>query len=155
MIHGCLVDNLTLERSIALFNGVSQWVQLMVLSKLTPQTRAEVITKYIHVAQVSQGGQALRTALPAFTKYFSPKHIEITGWLSTVTKPYYIIKFKFHIPHKFQILNSRFFFWLVKQIIKKNATVKSYRLEKTHSAKVAKQHLGFAHLQCRGSEMLW
>ncbi|XP_054456167.1 ras guanyl-releasing protein 3 isoform X3 [Anoplopoma fimbria] len=51
VIHGCLVDNPTLERSIALFNGVSQWVQLMVLSKLTPQTRAEVITKYIHVAQ--------------------------------------------------------------------------------------------------------
>ncbi|XP_071337676.1 ras guanyl-releasing protein 3 isoform X1 [Trachinotus anak] len=51
VIHGYLVDNPTLERSIALFNGVSQWVQLMVLSKLTPQTRAEVITKYIHVAQ--------------------------------------------------------------------------------------------------------
>ncbi|XP_070398349.1 ras guanyl-releasing protein 3 isoform X2 [Nothobranchius furzeri] len=51
VVHGCLVDNPTLERSIALFNGVSQWVQLMVLSKLTPQTRAEVITKYIHVAQ--------------------------------------------------------------------------------------------------------
>ncbi|XP_054652116.1 ras guanyl-releasing protein 3 isoform X2 [Dunckerocampus dactyliophorus] len=51
VMHGCLVDNPTLERSIALFNGVSQWVQLMVLSKLTPPTRAEVITKYIHVAQ--------------------------------------------------------------------------------------------------------
>uniref|UniRef100_A0A665UBA4 RAS guanyl releasing protein 3 (calcium and DAG-regulated) n=1 Tax=Echeneis naucrates TaxID=173247 RepID=A0A665UBA4_ECHNA len=51
VIHGYLVDNPTLERSIALFNGVSQWVQLMVLSKLTPQTRADVITKYIHVAQ--------------------------------------------------------------------------------------------------------
>ncbi|XP_061140658.1 ras guanyl-releasing protein 3 isoform X2 [Syngnathus typhle] len=51
VIHGCLVDNPTLERSIALFNGVSQWVQLMVLSKLTPLTRAEVITKYIRVAQ--------------------------------------------------------------------------------------------------------
>nr|XP_020455535.1 ras guanyl-releasing protein 3 [Monopterus albus]XP_020455536.1 ras guanyl-releasing protein 3 [Monopterus albus]XP_020455537.1 ras guanyl-releasing protein 3 [Monopterus albus]XP_020455538.1 ras guanyl-releasing protein 3 [Monopterus albus]XP_020455539.1 ras guanyl-releasing protein 3 [Monopterus albus] len=51
VIHGSLVDNPTLERSIALFNGISQWVQLMVLSKLTPQTRAEVITKYIHVAQ--------------------------------------------------------------------------------------------------------
>ncbi|MED6268791.1 Ras guanyl-releasing protein 3, partial [Characodon lateralis] len=51
VIHGCLVENPTLERSIALFNGISQWVQLMVLSKLTPQTRAEVITKYIHVAQ--------------------------------------------------------------------------------------------------------
>ncbi|KAF3708624.1 Ras guanyl-releasing protein 3 [Channa argus] len=52
VIHGCLVENPTLERSIGLFNGVSQWVQLMVLSKLTPQTRAEVITKYIHVAQI-------------------------------------------------------------------------------------------------------
>ncbi|KAM6997657.1 ras guanyl-releasing protein 3 isoform 2-T2 [Tautogolabrus adspersus] len=51
VIHGCLVENPTLERSIALFNGVSQWVQLMVLSKLTPQTRADVITKFIHVAQ--------------------------------------------------------------------------------------------------------
>ncbi|XP_028845612.1 ras guanyl-releasing protein 3 isoform X3 [Denticeps clupeoides] len=51
VIHGCLVDNPTLERSIALFNGVSQWVQLMVLSKLTPQHRAEVISKYINVAQ--------------------------------------------------------------------------------------------------------
>uniref|UniRef100_W5NJ20 RAS guanyl releasing protein 3 (calcium and DAG-regulated) n=1 Tax=Lepisosteus oculatus TaxID=7918 RepID=W5NJ20_LEPOC len=49
--HGCLMDNPTLERSIALFNGVSQWVQLMVLSKLTPQHRAEVITKFINVAQ--------------------------------------------------------------------------------------------------------
>ncbi|KAM8860158.1 ras guanyl-releasing protein 3 isoform 3-T5 [Spinachia spinachia] len=54
VIHGCLVENPTLERSIALFNGVSQWVQLMVLSKLTPQTRAEVITKYIYVAQLLQ-----------------------------------------------------------------------------------------------------
>ncbi|CAJ1066651.1 ras guanyl-releasing protein 3 [Xyrichtys novacula] len=51
VIHGCLVDIPALERSIALFNGVSQWVQLMVLSKLTPQTRADVITKFIHVAQ--------------------------------------------------------------------------------------------------------
>ncbi|XP_069464012.1 ras guanyl-releasing protein 3 isoform X1 [Ambystoma mexicanum] len=51
VIHGCLEDNPTLERSIALFNGISKWVQLMVLSKPTPQQRAEVITKYIHVAQ--------------------------------------------------------------------------------------------------------
>ncbi|KAL0169928.1 hypothetical protein M9458_034524, partial [Cirrhinus mrigala] len=43
VIHGCLVDNPTLERSIALFNGISH--------KLTPQHRAEVINKYIHVAQ--------------------------------------------------------------------------------------------------------
>ncbi|XP_043914886.1 ras guanyl-releasing protein 3 isoform X1 [Protopterus annectens] len=51
IIHGCLVDNPTLERSITLFNGISQWVQLMVLSKHTPSQRAEVITKFINVAQ--------------------------------------------------------------------------------------------------------
>ncbi|XP_071996936.1 ras guanyl-releasing protein 3 [Engystomops pustulosus] len=51
VIHGSLVDNPTLERSIALFNGISKWVQLMVLSKPTPQQRAEVITKYINVAE--------------------------------------------------------------------------------------------------------
>lgn len=42
-----------MERSIALCNGISQWVQLMVLSRPTPQLRAEVLTKFIHVAQVS------------------------------------------------------------------------------------------------------
>ncbi|KAG8444155.1 hypothetical protein GDO86_009366, partial [Hymenochirus boettgeri] len=51
VIHGCLVDNPTLERSIALFNGISKWVQLMVLSKQSPQQRAEIITKYINIAQ--------------------------------------------------------------------------------------------------------
>ncbi|XP_027689699.1 ras guanyl-releasing protein 3 isoform X2 [Chelonia mydas] len=51
VIHGCLENNPTLERSIALFNGISKWVQLMVLSKPTPQQRAEVITKFINVAE--------------------------------------------------------------------------------------------------------
>ncbi|XP_052540106.1 ras guanyl-releasing protein 3 isoform X3 [Tympanuchus pallidicinctus] len=51
VIHGCLENNPTLERSIALFNGISKWVQLMVLSKPTPLQRAEVITKFINVAQ--------------------------------------------------------------------------------------------------------
>ncbi|XP_072290399.1 ras guanyl-releasing protein 3-like, partial [Eucyclogobius newberryi] len=51
VVHGHLVQNPTLERSIALFNGLSQWVQLMVLRQLTPQSRAEVIAKFIHVAQ--------------------------------------------------------------------------------------------------------
>ena len=41
-----------MERSIALCNGVSQWVQLMVLSRPTSQLRAEVFTKFIQVAQV-------------------------------------------------------------------------------------------------------
>lgn len=42
-----------MERSIALCNGISQWVQLMVLSRPTAQLRAEVFTKFIHVAQVA------------------------------------------------------------------------------------------------------
>ncbi|XP_053553940.1 RAS guanyl-releasing protein 1 [Bombina bombina] len=51
IVNGCVKDNPTMERSIALCNGVSQWVQLMVLSRPTPQLRAEVLTKFIHVAQ--------------------------------------------------------------------------------------------------------
>ena len=47
-----LKDQPKLERSIALFNGLSQWVQCMVLCKTTPQQRADVITKFINVAQV-------------------------------------------------------------------------------------------------------
>ncbi|XP_067877709.1 RAS guanyl-releasing protein 2-like isoform X1 [Heterodontus francisci] len=49
--HGCTKDNPILERFISLFNSVSQWVQMMVLSMHTPQQRAEVITKFVHVAQ--------------------------------------------------------------------------------------------------------
>uniref|UniRef100_A0A8C8ST43 RAS guanyl releasing protein 2 n=1 Tax=Pelusios castaneus TaxID=367368 RepID=A0A8C8ST43_9SAUR len=51
VMHGCTVDNPVLERFITLFNSVSQWVQLMVLSKPTPQQRAQVITRFILVAQ--------------------------------------------------------------------------------------------------------
>jgi RAS guanyl-releasing protein 3 len=47
-----LKDNIKLERSIALFNGLSQWVQCMVLSKTTPQQRAGVIIKFTNVAKV-------------------------------------------------------------------------------------------------------
>ncbi|XP_076017785.1 RAS guanyl-releasing protein 1-like [Genypterus blacodes] len=47
----CIKDIPVMERSIALCNGVSQWVQLMVLSRPTAQLRAEVFTKFIHVAQ--------------------------------------------------------------------------------------------------------
>ncbi|XP_056657379.1 RAS guanyl-releasing protein 2 isoform X2 [Monodelphis domestica] len=49
--HGCTVDNPVLERFISLFNSVSQWVQLMVLSKPTAPQRAQVITHFIHVAE--------------------------------------------------------------------------------------------------------
>ncbi|KAL2098600.1 hypothetical protein ACEWY4_005080 [Coilia grayii] len=48
---GCVKDNPMMERSIALCNGISQWVQLMVLSRPTAPLRAEVFTKFIHVAQ--------------------------------------------------------------------------------------------------------
>nr|XP_033808296.1 RAS guanyl-releasing protein 1 [Geotrypetes seraphini] len=51
IVHSCVKENPAMERSIALCNGISQWVQLMVLSRPTPQLRAEVFTKFIHVAQ--------------------------------------------------------------------------------------------------------
>lgn len=53
IVNRCVKENPTMERSIALCNGISQWVQLMVLSRPTPQLRAEVFIKFIHVAQVS------------------------------------------------------------------------------------------------------
>ncbi|XP_026177193.1 RAS guanyl-releasing protein 2 isoform X2 [Mastacembelus armatus] len=51
VMHGCTVDNPILERFITLFNSVSQWIQLMVLSKPTAPQRAAVITHFIRVAQ--------------------------------------------------------------------------------------------------------
>ncbi|XP_043931939.1 RAS guanyl-releasing protein 2 isoform X1 [Protopterus annectens] len=51
VMHGCTVDNPILERFITLFNSVSQWIQLMILSKPTPQQRAQIITQFIKVAQ--------------------------------------------------------------------------------------------------------
>ncbi|XP_078516885.1 RAS guanyl-releasing protein 2 [Lissotriton helveticus] len=51
VMHGCTVDNPILERFITLFNSVSQWIQLMILSKPTPQQRAQVLTQFVKVAQ--------------------------------------------------------------------------------------------------------
>ncbi|KAJ7996313.1 hypothetical protein DPEC_G00235800 [Dallia pectoralis] len=51
VMHGCTVDNPILERFITLFNSVSQWIQLMVLSKPTAPQRAAVISHFIGVAQ--------------------------------------------------------------------------------------------------------
>uniref|UniRef100_A0A8C4IFD2 RAS guanyl-releasing protein 2 n=1 Tax=Dicentrarchus labrax TaxID=13489 RepID=A0A8C4IFD2_DICLA len=51
VMHGCTVDNPILERFITLFNSVSQWIQLMVLSKPTAPQRAAVISHFIRVAQ--------------------------------------------------------------------------------------------------------
>ncbi|KAI4568032.1 hypothetical protein MJT46_007830 [Ovis ammon polii x Ovis aries] len=49
LVNSCVKENPTMERSIALCNGISQWVQLMVLSRPTPQLRAEVFIKFIQV----------------------------------------------------------------------------------------------------------
>ncbi|XP_069861856.1 RAS guanyl-releasing protein 1 [Dipodomys merriami] len=51
LVNSCVKENPTMERSVALCNGVSQWVQLMVLSRPTPQLRAQVFVKFIQVAQ--------------------------------------------------------------------------------------------------------
>ncbi|KAM4641557.1 LOW QUALITY PROTEIN: RAS guanyl-releasing protein 4-like [Discoglossus pictus] len=40
-----------LERSVNLCNCISQWVQLMILNRPTPQQRAEVFAKFIRVTQ--------------------------------------------------------------------------------------------------------
>uniref|UniRef100_A0A8D0H7Q3 RAS guanyl releasing protein 2 n=1 Tax=Sphenodon punctatus TaxID=8508 RepID=A0A8D0H7Q3_SPHPU len=63
VMHGCTVDNPILERFITLFNSVSQWVQLMVLSKPTAQQRAQVITRFVMVAQVRVPAPAPRIPL--------------------------------------------------------------------------------------------
>lgn len=52
VVQGSVRDNPALERSVMMCNGVSQWVQLMILSRHTAQQRAQVFTKFIHVAQV-------------------------------------------------------------------------------------------------------
>lgn len=53
VVQGSVRDNPALERSVMMCNGVSQWVQLMILSRHTAQQRAQVFTKFIHVAQVN------------------------------------------------------------------------------------------------------
>ncbi|MGH0163043.1 UNVERIFIED_CONTAM: hypothetical protein FKN15_043968 [Acipenser sinensis] len=51
VVHSSVRDNPALERSVSLCNGISQWVQLMILSRPKPQQRAEVFIKFIRVAQ--------------------------------------------------------------------------------------------------------
>lgn len=57
VVRGSVRDNPALERSVMMCNGVSQWVQLMILSRHTAQQRAQVFTKFIHVAQVNRPRQ--------------------------------------------------------------------------------------------------
>jgi RAS guanyl-releasing protein 3 len=52
-IKNTLQDNPRLERSIQFFNGLSTWIQCMVLSKMTPKQRAEIIHKFLDVAKVN------------------------------------------------------------------------------------------------------
>ncbi|KAK5968937.1 hypothetical protein GCK32_012884 [Trichostrongylus colubriformis] len=40
-----------LERSISIFNNLSNWVQIMVLSKTTPKERAVIVTKFVNVGK--------------------------------------------------------------------------------------------------------
>ncbi|KAK2894843.1 hypothetical protein Q8A67_012072 [Cirrhinus molitorella] len=63
VVHGSVRDNPALERSVMLCNGVSQWVQLMILNKHTAQQRAEVFTKFIHVAQKLRALQNFNTLM--------------------------------------------------------------------------------------------
>lgn len=51
VLQGSVRENLALERSVALCNSISQWVQVMILNRPTPQQRAEVFTKFIRVTQ--------------------------------------------------------------------------------------------------------
>ena len=53
MCSGKLKDTTYLERYVALFNGVSRWVQGMVLNFVTPQERADCIIKFQETAKVS------------------------------------------------------------------------------------------------------
>ncbi|KAJ8342394.1 hypothetical protein SKAU_G00323220 [Synaphobranchus kaupii] len=61
--HCTVRGNPALERSVMLCNGVSQWVQLMILSRHTAQQRAQVFTKFIHVAQKLQALQNFNTLM--------------------------------------------------------------------------------------------
>ncbi|CAL8351567.1 unnamed protein product [Lota lota] len=63
VVQGTVRDNPALERSVMMCNGVSQWVQLMILSRHTAQQRAQVFTKFIHVAQHLRALQNFNTLM--------------------------------------------------------------------------------------------
>uniref|UniRef100_T1JIP6 Ras guanyl-releasing protein 3 n=1 Tax=Strigamia maritima TaxID=126957 RepID=T1JIP6_STRMM len=62
-VSAMLKDNAKLERSIALFNGLSLWIQCMVLSKTTPQQRADVIVKFVNVSKKLREMQNFNTLM--------------------------------------------------------------------------------------------
>ncbi|XP_027621412.1 RAS guanyl-releasing protein 4 isoform X4 [Tupaia chinensis] len=51
VLQGSVRGSPALEGSVALSNSVSRWVQVMVLSRPGPAQRAQVLDKFIHVAQ--------------------------------------------------------------------------------------------------------
>nr|XP_043887264.1 RAS guanyl-releasing protein 4 isoform X5 [Solea senegalensis] len=63
VVRGSVRDNPALERSVMMCNGVSQWVQLMILSRHTAQQRAQVFTKFSHVAQKLRALQNFNTLM--------------------------------------------------------------------------------------------
>ncbi|CAG12760.1 unnamed protein product, partial [Tetraodon nigroviridis] len=63
VVQGSVRENPALERSVMMCNGVSQWVQLMILSRHTAQQRAQVFTKFIHVAQKLRALQNFNTLM--------------------------------------------------------------------------------------------
>ncbi|XP_069042550.1 RAS guanyl-releasing protein 4 isoform X2 [Lepisosteus oculatus] len=63
VLRGSVRENPALERSVTLCNGISQWVQLMILNQHTAQQRAEVFTKFIYVAQKLRALQNFSTLM--------------------------------------------------------------------------------------------
>ena len=53
VLTGKLKDTTYLDRYVALFNGVSRWVQGMVLNCVSPQERATCFEKFQQTAKVS------------------------------------------------------------------------------------------------------
>lgn len=53
MDNGSLEENINLENSVSLSNGLSQWIQYLILSLTSAKQRAEAIVKFVQVAKVS------------------------------------------------------------------------------------------------------
>lgn len=80
VVQGSVRDNPALERSVMMCNGVSQWVQLMILSRHTAQQRAQVFTKFIHVAQVKKKKQEIHSADAQRDFYLGAKSVFVFMW---------------------------------------------------------------------------
>ncbi|XP_060113744.1 RAS guanyl-releasing protein 4 [Heteronotia binoei] len=95
--NGSVRGSPALERSIALCNSISQWVQVMILNRPTPQQRAEVFTKFIHVTQklrllqnfstlMAVVGGLCHTAISRLKETHSFLPSEVTKTLSEMTE---------------------------------------------------------------------